>query len=215
MVFFTNLPMGLTIGLPMRTSSSVRSRFSSSSAMCPLALKVKQLTGGDANLEKFFADRVEYYFREIRGFAYDEVNAVLAAGWDDLKDLLKRLEAVKAVRATENFEPLAAAFKRIKNILTKAEAAEKSVLDESKLEPGAERALYDDFQRVKQSLTGDYGASLAAIATLRPAIDTFFDQVMVNVEDAAVRHNRLTLLKSLLTEFSTLADFSEIVTTKA
>lgn len=177
-----------------------------------LSLKVKDLTQGDAQMEKFFADRVEYYFREIRGFAYDEVNAVLAAGWDDLKDVHQRLEAVKAVRATENFEPLAASFKRIKNILKQANVTEKSQLDQSKLEPGAEQALYADFQRVKQSLTGDYHQSLAAIATLRPAVDTFFDKVMVNVEDAAVRRNRLTLLESLLTEFSTLADFSEIVT---
>jgi glycyl-tRNA synthetase beta chain len=175
-----------------------------------LRLTMKQLTAGDAQLEKFFADRVEYYFKEIRGFAYDEVSAVLAAGWDDLAEVQRRLEAVKAVRATPDFEPLAAAFKRIKNILKGA--GESGAIDETKLEAGAERALYEDYLRVKKSLTGDYGASLAAIATLRPAVDTFFDKVMVNVDDAAIRRNRLTLLKSLLTEFSTLADFSEIVT---
>jgi len=177
-----------------------------------LGLTLKQLTKGDANLDKFFADRVEYYFREIRGFAYDEVNAVMAAGYGDLQDALQRLEAVKAVRTTENFEPLAAAFKRIKNILKQAGEFDASTLDEAKLEAGPERALYDDYQRVKKALMADYGASLATIATLRPAVDTFFDKVMVNVDDAAVRRNRLTLLKSLLTEFSTLADFSEIVT---
>ena len=68
-------------------------------------------------LEEFFADRVRYYFREIRGFKYDEVNAVLVSGWDDLLDVEERLEAVRAVRPTENFEPLAASFKRIHNIL--------------------------------------------------------------------------------------------------
>ena len=99
---------------------------------------------------------------------------------------------------------------RIKNILKGA--GEDGVIDESLLEAGAERALHEDYLRVKKSLTGDYSASLKSIATLRPAVDTFFDKVMVNVEDAAVRRNRLTLLKSLLTEFSTLADFSEIVT---
>jgi glycyl-tRNA synthetase beta chain len=177
-----------------------------------LSLAIKRLTGGDPQLEKFFADRVEYYFKEIRGFAYDEVNAVLAAGWDDLKDVLKRLEAVKAVRTTENFEPLAAALKRIKNILKQAGDFGGGTLDPAKLEAGPERALYDDYQRVKKSLTGDYQTNLATIASLRPTVDTFFDKVMVNVEDAAVRRNRLTLLKSLLTEFSTLADFSEIVT---
>lgn len=177
-----------------------------------LSLTMKQLTAGDANLEKFFADRVDYYFREIRGFAYDEVNAVLAAGWDSLQDVQQRLEAVKAVRSTENFEPLAAAFKRIKNILKQAGDFGATALDETQLETGPERALYDDYQRVKKALTGDHQASLNTIATMRPAVDAFFDKVMVNVEDAAVRRNRLTLLKSLLTEFSTLADFSEIVT---
>ncbi len=71
-------------------------------------------------LEEFLAERVKYYFREIRGFKYDEVNAVLVSGWDDLLDVEERLEAVRAVRPTENFEPLAASFKRIRNILKQA-----------------------------------------------------------------------------------------------
>jgi glycyl-tRNA synthetase beta chain len=162
-------------------------------------------------LREFLLDRVRYYFREIRGFAYDEVNAVLAAGWDDLKNVGRRLEAVRAVRATENFEPLAASFKRIKNILAKAEFGESGAVEESLLEPGAEAEMYSAVRNVK--LTGDYTADLSAIASLRPAIDTFFDKVMVNAPDAAVRRNRLTLLASLLREFSRIADFSEIVTT--
>ena len=72
-------------------------------------------------LEEFLADRVRYYFREIRGFKYDEVNAVLVSGWDDLLDVEERLEAVRAVRPTEDFEPLAASFKRIRNILKQAQ----------------------------------------------------------------------------------------------
>lgn len=179
-----------------------------------LALTVPQLTGGDAQLEGFLRDRVDYYFREIRGFAYDEVNAVLASGWSDLKEVLARLEAVKAVRATANFEPLAAAFKRIKNILKQAQFEEAGAIDTQKLEPGPEQALHADYLRVKDAAaaSANHGETLAVIATLRPAVDAFFDKVMVNVEDAAVRRNRLTLLRSLLTEFSTLADFSEIVT---
>lgn len=175
-------------------------------------LTVPQITGGDAQLEKFFADRVGYYFREIRGFAYDEVAAILAAGWPDLKDVLARLEAVKAVRQGADFEPLAAAFKRIKNILTQAKFDEPGTVDASKLEPGAEATLAAEFGRVQAAISSDHVATLSAIASLRPAVDDFFNQVMVNVDDAAIRRNRLTLLRSLLTEFSTLADFSEIVT---
>ena len=82
-----------------------------------LALPLSKLTEGDQALAEFLLDRVRYYFREIRGFGYDEVNAVLAAGHDDLTDVESRLTAIQAVRPTENFEPLAASFKRIKNIL--------------------------------------------------------------------------------------------------
>ena len=122
------------------------------------------------------------------------------------------MEAVKAVRQGADFEPLAAAFKRIKNILTQAKFTENGVVDSTKLEPGAEAVLAAEFSRVKSAISTDHVATMGAIASLRPAVDDFFDQVMVNVDDADLRRNRLTLLRSLLTEFSTLADFSEIVT---
>ena len=77
-----------------------------------------------------------YYFREVRGFAYDEVNAVLAAGCDDLPDVEARLKRVKAVRPTEDFEPLAACFKRIRNILKQAEFEPAGVVDPALLEAG-------------------------------------------------------------------------------
>ena len=66
-------------------------------------------------------DRVDYYFRDTRGFTYDEVRACMAAGWSDLLDLEGRLKRVQAIRPTPDFEPLAASFKRIKNILKQAE----------------------------------------------------------------------------------------------
>ncbi|MBM3765501.1 MAG: glycine--tRNA ligase subunit beta, partial [Acidobacteria bacterium] len=78
------------------------------------------LTNNDEKLRAFFKERVEYYFCEVKGFKYDEVNAVLAAGFSDLRDVGARLVAVQGVRPTENFEPLAAAFKRMKNIVEKA-----------------------------------------------------------------------------------------------
>jgi glycyl-tRNA synthetase beta chain len=163
-----------------------------------------------AELRDFLLDRVRYYFRDIRGFAYDEVNAVLAAGWDDLKDVHARLEAVREVRKSENFEPLAASFKRIKNILKQADFTPSGPINESLLEAGPEAELYDATRAVK--LTGRYREDLAAIASLRPAVDAFFDKVLVNAPDAAVRANRLTLLFTLMREFSQVADFSEIVT---
>jgi len=86
-----------------------------------LSLSLSKLADGDQALLEFLLDRVRYYFKDIRGFRYDEVNAVLAAGHDNLPDVESRLEAIQAVRPTENFEPLAASFKRIKNILRQAE----------------------------------------------------------------------------------------------
>jgi glycyl-tRNA synthetase beta chain len=163
-------------------------------------------------LRDFLVDRIRYYFREVRGFQYDEVSAVLASGIRDLPDVAARLEALHRVRPTQDFEPLAASFKRIANILRQASFSEPGAIDESLLEVGPERDLYADFDRVRQTTkTSDYLPALEAIATLRPAVDRFFDKVLVNAPDERIRRNRLTLLCNLLTEFSAIADFSEIV----
>ncbi len=175
-----------------------------------LSPSLRELAAGDGKLGEFFLERVKHYFREVKGYAYDEVNAVLAVGWADLKDVELRLQAVKAVRPTPNFEPVAAAFKRIKNILTQAGplpagAPEASLFNEAEAGVAAaarEAAIKD----------GGYPAQLERIAGLRPAIDHFFDQVLVNDPDPAVRDNRLRLLNQLISEFSSIADFSEIVT---
>jgi glycyl-tRNA synthetase beta chain len=162
---------------------------------------------GDAALVNFMHDRVEYYFRDVRGFAYDEVRACMNAkkvGWNDLIDLESRLERVQAMRP--DIEPIAASFKRIKNILQISVSDSTAVTDASLLEPGPELELYSEIQRSS-------GQPLESrISALRPKLDLFFDKVLVNAPDEAVRRNRLTLLHNLLTEFSEIADFSEIVT---
>ena len=160
----------------------------------------------DPKLEEFILERVRTYFRD---YAYDEVNAVLASGWDSLPDVRERLIALKAVRPTADFEPLAQSFKRIQNILTDSEPA---VVNPSLLEPGPEQELYQAFARIQTEIaTLPYQPALERIATLRPAVDRFFDGVMVNVPDEAIRRNRLALLQSISTEFSKIADFSKIV----
>jgi glycyl-tRNA synthetase beta chain len=168
------------------------------------------LSNGDAALEDFLLDRIRYYFKEIRGFAYDEVAAVLAQGMNTLKDVLARLEALQAVRSTPDFEPLAAAFKRIRNILEQAQYSGGTVNPEL-LHEEAERGLWRAVTELKPEGPG-YRDKLVAIATLRPAVDTFFDQVMVNAHDAEVRANRLALLHHLRAQVSSIADLSEIVT---
>jgi glycyl-tRNA synthetase beta chain len=166
----------------------------------------------------FLLERARYILRERRGFAYDEINAAFAAGADDLVDAVDRVAAVKAIRNMKNFVPLAAAFKRIRNILEKSAAG----IDKSKLmvqpdllwEP-AERELYNAAQQIGGEATikkraKKYREALEAISGLRPAVDLFFDKVLVMVEDQNVRRNRVALLAGLLKEFSTIADFSEL-----
>ena len=183
-----------------------------------LRLPIQTLCEGNLQLEEFLAERIRYYFRDIRGFKYDEVNAVLVSGWDDLLDLEERLEAVRSVRPTEDFEPLAASFKRIRNILKQANFdGLGEPLNAALLETGPEAELYEKFMatRAANQILTDYRSKLEQIATLRSHVDKFFDKVMVNVPDPAIRQNRLTLLHTLLAEFSTTADFSEIVTSGA
>jgi glycyl-tRNA synthetase beta chain len=168
----------------------------------------------------FFRERLEFYLRDARGFAYDVVNAVLAAGSDDVVDALARAEAVTRVRPSADFESISVAFKRTKNILRQAIEAGKEIapaVDSALLKESAERDLAEQVPQTAkrvESLRVDrnYEAALLEIAKLRPAIDYFFDKVMVMVEDARLRANRLALLQTLLKEFSTIADFSEIVT---
>jgi glycyl-tRNA synthetase beta chain len=175
------------------------------------------LVAGDKQLEEFLLDRIRYYFKDVRGYAYDEVNAVLASDYDDLTDVERRLEAIRTVRPTQNFEPLAASFKRIQNILKQAQFEPSGSVDPAILDPGPELELHDEFLRLRDLVythrgTQDYRAALEAIASIRPKVDFFFDKVLVNAPEERVRRNRLLLLNSLLSEFSTIADFSEIIT---
>ena len=171
-------------------------------------------------LVAFFRERVEFYLRDVCGFAYDVVNAVLAAGYDDIRDAIARAEALTAVRGSEDFIAISASFKRMKNILR--QAAEKSVLPSDRVDPDvladpAERALYDQMILVIMVIEPvrtdrKYREALEEIATLRPHVDLFFDKVMVMVDDPDLRSNRLALIAGVLGNFSSVADFSEIVT---
>ncbi|MDP8989190.1 MAG: glycine--tRNA ligase subunit beta [Acidobacteriota bacterium] len=158
-------------------------------------------------LREFLLDRIKYYFREIRGFKYDEVNAVMASGVATLENVETRLEWLAKVRPTQDFEPLAISFKRINNILKQANFAVDGEIQAALLEDGPEKDLFNAYLQA-----GAFDSLAESIALLRPHLDRFFDTVMVNAPDARVRINRLTLLHKLLAKFSTVAEFSEIVT---
>jgi glycyl-tRNA synthetase beta chain len=169
----------------------------------------------DGELKAFMLDRIQHYFREVRGFQYDEVNAVLAAGCRTLADVEARLVAVAAVRPTKDFEPLATSFRRIKNILKTADASKEISIAEADFQQDAEKQLYRELERVIQAKgkTREYTPILETIASTRPSVDKFFEDVMVMDEDLGVRARRIELLRRINTHFQEIADFSEIVTT--
>jgi glycyl-tRNA synthetase beta chain len=166
----------------------------------------------------FLLERARYILRERRGYAYDEINAAFTAGADDLGDAVERVAAVKAIRDTKNFAPLAASFKRIRNILEKSAGKGdkgQGTVKQELLRDAAELQLYTVVQRIGEEATRlkkekKYRKALEKISELRPAVDLFFDKVLVMVEDEDVRRNRIALLRTLLKEFSTIADFSEL-----
>jgi glycyl-tRNA synthetase beta chain len=182
--------------------------------------KFAQGTNYPDALHAFLRERIEFYLRDQLGYAYDVVNAVLAADADDIVDAVARAAAVSEVRGSADFASISVAFKRIKNILHQARETGKGVsstVDPSLFGEEAERKLGTDIPEIARAVshfrqTREYSRALAEISRIRPAVDAFFDRVMVMVEDQRLRANRLVLLQTLLKEFSTIADFSEIVT---
>jgi len=177
-------------------------------------------TGYTDAVRGFYRERIQFYLSEAHGFKYDVVNAVLAADSDDVVDALARAEAVTKVRRSADFESISVAFKRIKNILRQANESNKNIatsIESSALKEDAEKGLAAQIPQTAKAVESlrkqkNYEQALVEVSKLRPAVDKFFDKVMVMVDDEKVRANRLALLQSLLKEFSTIADFSEIVT---
>lgn len=148
-------------------------------------------------------------------FDADLVEAVLSAGFDDLVDARRRLEALAEVKRRPDFVPLAVAFKRVANIQEKALDVNAASLDVGLLREEAERHLASEVERVGAEVVSlrarrDYPAVLRAVAELKPAVDRFFDEVLVMAEDPALRANRLALVKRVADLFGDLADFRKI-----
>jgi len=174
------------------------------------------------DLETFLLDRLRYVFT-ARGFAADEIEAVLGArepdALDDPREAWKRLQALHRVRleATEDFEALAVAFKRAKNIL--GDLAPSDV-DAKLLQESAERDLHAavaqlqpptrDGGRQGRSVDGGYESRLRSLSSLRGPVDRFFDDVLVMAEDPRLRANRLGLLSQALSLFYRIADISKL-----
>jgi glycyl-tRNA synthetase beta chain len=171
-----------------------------------------------SELHSFFIERLQFYLRDAKGHAYDVVSAVLAAGADDVRDAVARAEALTAARESADFAAISAAFKRIKNILRQAEEKQFALGSPKDVKLAQEAQQLADAAAALAPevafLRGEraYDEALARIATLRPAVDAFFDKVMVLDPDPAIRGAHLGLIDEVLRGFSGIADFSEIVT---
>jgi glycyl-tRNA synthetase beta chain len=167
----------------------------------------------EANLVDFFTERLRFVLS--RSFRYDELNAVFALGALDrpVRDLVERLEALSALRGSEDFLALSTAFKRVGNILSGQKPGE---IDPSLFFEEQEEALFADLEavapRAEEKITaGRYREALQILPALRKPVDRFFDEVLVMAEDEKLRANRLALLKRLRDLFSRVADLSQIV----
>ena len=171
----------------------------------------KAFKAATAEVIAFLYDRLRGLLRE-QGYSSNEVEAVLAHAPQRIDDLSDRLAAVRAFMQLPEADSLAAANKRIGNILKKSEGAAAAV-DAALLFEPAERALAEAFalaspQSQQRFAAGDYAGSLRALAPLKLPVDKFFDDVMVNVDDTRLRANRLALLAELRAQMNRVADLS-------
>jgi glycyl-tRNA synthetase beta chain len=148
------------------------------------------------------------------GHPADLVEAVLAAGFDDVVDARRRLEALAGLRGRPDFLPLAVAFKRVANIQEKAPGGSTAV-DPALLQEPAERDLLAAVERVEREAAElrarrDWPGVLRAVAAVKPAVDAFFDDVLVMAEDPRLRDNRLGLVRRVGALFAGAADFRRI-----
>jgi glycyl-tRNA synthetase beta chain len=164
-------------------------------------------------LNAFLLERLRFLL-ERRGFAPDEIESVLTTDCRDVADAADRVAAVAAVRAKEDFVPLATAFKRIQNILVQAEESHGEP-DPALMSEDAERSLAMDYLQAKDMLDDligkrQYADALSVMASLGQSLDRFFTEVMVLTDDEKVRRNRVALLRAMRDQFFRVARFSEI-----
>jgi len=163
-------------------------------------------------LRQFILERLKHYLRE-RGYETSLINAALDAPLGTLTDLLARLDALKTFMSTEVATQLAAANKRIGNIIRKSETVTSNTIDEDMLVIDEEVQLFDAIRNISAELTSlyqsaDYGAALALLAGLSTKVEAFFDKVMVMDDDPEIRLNRLNLLAKLKAMFDRVANLA-------
>jgi len=173
---------------------------------------------GVRRITEFILERVRHYGRIVHALRDDVIEAVLKPTHGraiELVDLVEKMKALEAVTRKPEFDPLIVGFKRAHRLVEK-EQWERQPVDATKFQHPSESALHkavvEEGEKMRFALSmGDYQEALNALVGLRPIIDAFFEAVMVNADDKAIRSNRLTLLKEVDELFMSFADFSQIV----
>jgi glycyl-tRNA synthetase beta chain len=173
--------------------------------------KIREITGP---VNTFIQNRMTHLLAE-EGFSKDVIQAVVSVSVDNVPDVWNRARALQNLKTAPDFEPLAAAFKRVVNIIKKVKDFKAKPIKENLFEHDSEAALYSAYQAVKDTVSvnlekGDPGQALHEIATLRGPVDAFFDGVLVMAKETKIRSNRLSLLNHIADLFETIADFSKI-----
>ncbi|OGS39144.1 MAG: glycine--tRNA ligase subunit beta [Elusimicrobia bacterium RIFOXYD12_FULL_66_9] len=169
-----------------------------------------------AQLSEFVWGRVQSLFEDM-SYAVDEIRSIREGALKDLPNAFRRLAAVRAVRREPAFEPLAASFKRAANILRQAKYENGVAADRALLRDQADFDLYDALVSAEGAandriVRGDFEGGLKSLVSVKPSLDTFFEKVMVMVEDEGLKRQRLALLGKLVRAFRLVADLSEIQT---
>ncbi|MBW2087843.1 MAG: glycine--tRNA ligase subunit beta [Deltaproteobacteria bacterium] len=177
------------------------------------AKKIREIAD---KVNTFLYNRMTHQLAE-EGFSKDVIAAVTSVSVDNVPNVWNRVQALQDLKTAPDFEPLAVAFKRIVNIIKKAKAFKATSVNESLFQHDSESVLYSDYKKVEKKVSdsldkGDLAQALHEIASLRDAVDAFFDGVLVMAKETKIRRNRLCLLKHIADLFGTIADFSKIST---
>ena len=172
-----------------------------------LAALAQQYEGIDTEkLEAFFIERLQHHL----GANPSVYQAVLQSGERDINEITKKVTALSQIVEAENFKEIASTFKRVANIVKDINLSDNLNVDDNLLHEPAEKALWEAFLAVNGKTYGDYKEELDALFSLKSRIDDFFDHVMVNVEDDALRTNRKNLIATIYKAFRKIAEIKEV-----
>lgn len=157
-------------------------------------------------LENFILERIRRYYKVNPSI----IEAVLASGERELLALGRKIEALNSLVTSEGFDEVSSTFKRVANITKDIDLAGDLSVDEKLFEEDAEKTLYKKYKEVTAKTYENYEEELDALLGLKPELDAFFENVMVNAEDEKVKNNRKSLVASIYKSILNIADIKEV-----